>query len=127
MKNNSTLNISARIRSFAIALRGIRILLATQKNAWIDAVATLAVVVAGLMFGLTAIEWGLIVVAIIAVWAAEGLNTALEFLADAVLPEYHPLVGRAKDVAAGAVLIAAAGAAAIGGLVFGPHIWDAVR
>ena len=56
------------------------------------------------------------------VWAAEAANTALEFLADAVSPERHPLVGKAKDVAAGAVLIAAIGAAAIGILVIGPHV-----
>ncbi|MCI0441348.1 MAG: diacylglycerol kinase family protein [Chloroflexi bacterium] len=127
MKNNVSFSPRARIRSFAVALRGIGILLATQKNAWIDAAATVAVVAAGIAFGLSAMEWGLVVVAIMAVWTAEGLNTSLELLADAVSPEYHPLVGKAKDVAAGAVLISAIGSVAIGGLVFGPHIWDAVR
>ena len=56
------------------------------------------------------------------VWSAEALNTALEFLADAAKPEYHPLVKKAKDVAAGAVLIAALGAAVIGALVFIPAL-----
>jgi diacylglycerol kinase (ATP) len=56
------------------------------------------------------------------VWTAEALNTALEFLADAASPEFHPLVGHAKDVAAGAVLISAAGAVVIGLLVLGPHV-----
>ena len=55
------------------------------------------------------------------VWVAEALNTALELLCDAVSPDFHPLVGKAKDVAAGAVLISAMGAATLGFIVFGPH------
>jgi diacylglycerol kinase (ATP) len=62
-----------------------------------------------------------------AVWSAEALNTAFEFLADAASPGYHPLVKHAKDVAAGAVLIAAAGAAIIGLLVLGPHVLALIR
>jgi diacylglycerol kinase (ATP) len=58
------------------------------------------------------------------VWTAEALNTAIELLTDLASPEYHPLAGKAKDVAAGAVLIAAIGAIAIGFLVFGPHLYD---
>ena len=60
--------------------------------------------------------------AVMAVWTAEALNTAFEFLADVASPNYHPLVGKAKDVAAGAVLISAIGAVVIGLLVFGPHL-----
>ena len=59
-----------------------------------------------------------IVVAITLVWSAEAFNTALEQLADALHPQQHPGIGRAKDVAAAAVLIAALGAAVIGLLVF---------
>ena len=57
-----------------------------------------------------------------AVWTAEALNTAFEFLADAASPNFHPLVKKAKDVAAGAVLISAIGAVVIGVLVLGPHV-----
>ncbi len=57
-----------------------------------------------------------------AVWTAEGINTALERLADAVTTDHHQLIGQAKDAAAGAVLIAAIGAATIGLLVMGPHL-----
>ena len=53
---------------------------------------------------------------------AEALNTALEHLIDAQSPEFHPVVGRAKDIAAGAVLISAAGAVAIGLFIFVPHV-----
>jgi diacylglycerol kinase (ATP) len=62
--------------------------------------------------------------AIILVWSAEAFNTALEELADALHPERDPGIGRAKDVAAAAVLIAALGAAVIGMLVFVPHLVD---
>jgi len=67
-------------------------------------------------------EWNWIILAIMAVWSAEAMNTAFEFLADATTPAFHPLVGKAKDVAAGAVLIAALGSLAIGVVVFGPHV-----
>jgi diacylglycerol kinase (ATP) len=67
-------------------------------------------------------EWCWIVLAIVAVWSAEALNTAIEFLTDVASPGFHPIAGRAKDVAAGAVLIAAIGAVAIGVLVLGPHL-----
>jgi diacylglycerol kinase (ATP) len=56
------------------------------------------------------------------VWIAEGLNTAVEYLADAVTLERHPLIGKAKDVAAGAVLLSAAGATVVGLVVFSPYI-----
>ncbi len=55
-------------------------------------------------------------------WIAEAFNTALEALADAVHPERHEGVGRAKDVAAGGVLVAAIAAAVIGAAIFGPRI-----
>jgi diacylglycerol kinase (ATP) len=58
----------------------------------------------------------------VSVWAAEALNTAFEFLCDVACPEFDPLVARAKDVAAAAVLICALGAAMVGGIVFGPFL-----
>jgi len=117
-------SIVSRIRSLRYALRGTRIMLRSQHNAWIHALFTIAVCLAGLFFGLTKAEWCLIILAILAVWAAEALNTALEFLADAAAPDYHPLVGKAKDVAAGAVLLAALGSVVIGILVIGPYLWE---
>ena len=126
MNNNATFSVSGRIRSLVYGLRGLRFLLASQKSAWIHAAATVVVIAAGVYFGLTAAEWGLVTLAIAAVWTAEAFNTAFELLADAVSPDFHPLVGKAKDVAAGAVLIAALGSIAIGVIVFGPHILDAL-
>ena len=113
-----TFSLAGRARSVVYACRGLRTMLASQHNAWLHAVATALVVAAGLAAGVTRLEWCALVLAIVAVWTAEALNTALEFLADAFCPEHHPLVGKAKDVAAGAVLLAALGAAVVGGLVF---------
>lgn len=112
-----------RLHSFRYALAGLRTLLRTQHNAWIHAAATLLVTGAGLYFGLGPAEWCWLVLATTLVWMAEALNTALEFLADAVTQEFHPLIRQAKDLAAAAVLIAAIGALLIGLLVFGPHVW----
>jgi diacylglycerol kinase len=111
-----------RIRSFKCAFIGIWVMIRSQQNAWIHALATLVVTAAGLYFRISVTEWCLAILAIVVVWTAEALNTAFEFLADATKPEFHPLVGDAKDVAAGAVLISAIGAAAIAVIVFGPHI-----
>ncbi|MEO7318542.1 MAG: diacylglycerol kinase family protein [Chthoniobacteraceae bacterium] len=111
------------VASFGYALRGLGILVATQVNARIHAVATVLAIVTGFWLGLTRLEWCAIIGAIGLVWTAEGLNTALEFLTDLVSPEQHPLAGKAKDVAAGAVLAASIAAAIIGVIIFGPKLW----
>jgi diacylglycerol kinase (ATP) len=119
---NSPIFFTGRIRSFRFAFSGIGTMLKSQQNAWIHAIATIFVVAAGFVFELTTAEWCWLVLAIVAVWTAEALNTAIEFLSDATSPEFNPLVKKAKDVAAGAVLISALGAIIIGLLVLGPHV-----
>lgn len=104
------------------AFRGIVFLLRTQTNARIHLAAAVVVIGAGFGFEITRAEWLAVIAAIGLVWTAEGLNTAIEALVDLVSPEQHPLAGRAKDVAAGAVLLAAIAAAVIGLLVFGPRL-----
>jgi len=113
---------AGRARSFACAFRGLFLLVATQRNARIHAVATVAVVALGAVTGLSRTEWCLIILAIAGVWCAEALNTAVELLGDAVTREQHPLVGKAKDVAAGAVLVSAIAAVIVGAFVFGAHL-----
>jgi diacylglycerol kinase (ATP) len=114
--------LSARLRSFGHALRGLKVLLQTQHNARIHAAATVLVLAAGALVRLSPAEWALILLAIVCVWASEALNTAIEFLVDLASPELHPLAAKAKDVAAGAVLVAAIGALVVGVLVFAPHV-----
>lgn len=121
---------TGRIRSFKFAFVGMWTMLKTQHNAWVHASATAGVVAAGFFFGVSAAEWCWLVLAIMAVWTAEALNTAFEFLADVASPEFDPLVKHSKDVAAGAVLISAIGAVVIGFLVLGPHVvenWEKLQ
>jgi diacylglycerol kinase (ATP) len=110
-----------RSKSFGFALHGL-FLLFLESNAKIHFAATLAAVLGGLCARISGVEWALVVFAIGAVWAAEAINTAIELLADAAVPERHPLVGAAKDVAASAVLIAAISAAVVGAIVFLPRL-----
>jgi diacylglycerol kinase len=118
---HETFSLRARLRSGTHAVEGIIEMLKSQHNAWLHAIATLCVIVAGAFFGVSTMEWCLLVLVITAVWVAEGLNTAFEFLCDVASPEYHPLVKKSKDVAAGAVLFSAMGAATIGLIIFIPH------
>jgi diacylglycerol kinase (ATP) len=114
-------SFGARIRSFKFAFGGIWMILKTQHNCWIHFAATVIVVGMGFLFRVSFQEWCLLVIAIMMVWVAEAFNTALEFLADAVSPELCPLIKNTKDVAAGAVLIAAIASVIIGLLVFIPY------
>ncbi len=111
-----------RAKSVKYAASGIKEILRSQHNAWIHLVATLIVVNLGFIFGVSKIEWCVLILAMIAVWVAEGLNTAFEFLCDVASPEFHPLVEKSKDVAAGAVLISAIGAIFIGLIIFVPYM-----
>lgn len=113
---------TGRVRSFRHAIAGIIRMVRCQRNAWIHAAATIVALVAAFLLRVSAADWCWIILAISIVWTAEALNTAFEFLADAASPKFHPLVRDAKDVAAGAVLITAIAAAAIGGIVFWPYL-----
>src|SRR5215510_9516135 len=111
---SNPLTFTGQLRSVKFAVRGIATMMRTQHNAWLHATATVLVLATGLVAGLSVSEWCWIVLAITSVWTAEALNTAFEFLTDVASPEFHPIAGKAKDVAAGAVLLAACGSVAIG-------------
>jgi diacylglycerol kinase (ATP) len=112
-----------RAASFGHAFRGVGMALRSEVHMQFHAVATAVTLGAGLYFQLRLTEWALVALAISAVWAAELFNTAIETLTNLVSPGYHPLAGKAKDVASGAVLLASLGALAVGALVFGPKLW----
>lgn len=112
-----------RAASFGHAFRGVGAALRSELHLRFHAVATAAVLGLGFYVELSLTEWALVALAVAGVWAAELFNTAIETLTNLASPGYHPLAGRAKDVAAGAVLLAALGALAVGGCVFGPKIW----
>ncbi len=113
-------SVAARARSFRHAFIGLRVLLIEEHNARIHLLVTAAVVAAGVWFDVAVWQWCVLVLSIGAVFCAEALNAGLEALADAVSPDHHPLVGKAKDVAAAGVLIMAVAAAVVGVLIFLP-------
>ena len=115
--------LTALVAGFCYAFGGLWLVLCTQRNAWIHACATACTVSLGLFLGLPASHWAILVLAMAAVWCAEAFNTALERLADAAVPDTHPLIKQAKDCAAAAVLIVALGSILIGILILGPPLW----
>jgi diacylglycerol kinase (ATP) len=114
--------LSLRFKSFRYAVNGLVTLVASQPNAQIHVFATLLVVALGLHLGISAQDWAVLVLTIALVMAMEALNTSLEFICDALYPHHHPLIGKAKDVAAAAVLISSIAAALVGGLIFFPAL-----
>ena len=110
-----------RFLSFGYAILGIGTLVSSQVNAQLHLAATVGALLLGVWLKLTAVEWCVMSGTIVLVWVAEGLNTAVEFMADAAVPERHPLIKKAKDVAAGAVLLAAVNAVVIGGVLACAH------
>lgn len=110
-----------RRQSFAYAFSGLIYMLRSQPHAQIHMLAILLVVIAGILTGLARLEWIVLVISMALVLSLEAMNTALETLADALHPFHHPLVGKAKDLAAAAVLVSALASVIIGTLIFIPH------
>ncbi len=110
--------ISSLLRSFRCAFSGIGWALRTQRNLRIHALATVAVVALGLWTGIASWEWCAILGCISLVWAAELLNSALEVLCDRITTEPDEHIRRAKDAAAGAVLVCAILSVVVAALVF---------
>ena len=115
-------SILGRAKSFRYAFAGLWFMLRTQHNAWIHLAATIIVVAAAFVLQVSAADWRWLIAATLLVWVAETLNTAFEHLCDVVSPDFHHAVQKSKDIAAGAVLICAAGAVAIGVVTFWPYV-----
>lgn len=113
-----------RRQGVGYALKGMRVMVATQEHARIHLLAATVVLGLGFWLSVSALEWCVLVLAIMGVWVAEAVNTAIEFTVDLCSPGFHPLAGKAKDVAAGAVLSAAVLALLVGGIVFVPRLLD---
>ena len=111
------------MHSFIYAWRGIVNMMLNEHNAWIHSIAAVGVVIAGLCFGITRMEWIIIILCIGLVFAAEAFNTAIERLANVVSPDWNEMIGKAKDLAAGAVLLISVAVAIVGLIVFIPYIF----
>jgi diacylglycerol kinase (ATP) len=118
--------VRRRVASFGYAFRGVWAALRTEIHLRFHALATVVVLGLGFYFRLSRLEWALVALAVGLVGSLELVNTAVEAVVNLVSPDYHRLAGRAKDVAAGAVLVGALAALAVGLLVFGPRVWALV-
>ena len=114
--------VAGRWRCFGHAFRGLGFLLRREANARIHLVATLIVVAAGAALEVDLGDWRWLILAMALVWSAEAFNTAVEQVCDLVCPGPSAPVKAAKDVAAGAVLIAAVASAAIGIATVSPYL-----
>jgi diacylglycerol kinase (ATP) len=120
-------SIKARLRSVSYAVQGIVALVREEHNARVHLGASCVVLLTGWRLHCSWDEWRWLLLAIGLVWMAEAFNTAIEVLCDLVQPGFHPQVKRIKDLAAGAVLLAALTAALIGMTVFWPHFMGGMR
>lgn len=110
---------------FSHAGRGVA-LAGRQRNFRVHLVATGAVLLLGAGLGVSPLEWALLILCIFWVLGMEAMNSALEALANRVCREPDPLIGQAKDLAAGAVLLSALGAAGVGLVILLPRLWGAL-
>jgi diacylglycerol kinase len=110
------------IKSFKHALQGLLFMFRHERNAKIEAVLGIIAIVLGFAFGIKQSEWLIIIFCCVIVLSLEAFNTALEKALDRLHPENHPSIGIAKDLAAGAVLIASIGATIAGILIFYPYL-----
>ena len=120
--DNKPFSVKSRLRSFRYAGKGVVALLRKEHNARIHVVAAVCVIAAGFLFDISGTEWIAVIICIGMVLAAEAFNTAVEYLADVISPGHNEMIGRAKDVAAGAVLILAVCAVIVALVIFIPKL-----
>ena len=114
------------LRSFGYAIEGLTQLVRRQRNARIHMILTIIACTAAWAWGLSRIEWLILILTIGLVLGLEAVNTAVEAVVDLVSPQFHPLAKLAKDVAAGGVLMAALCALGVGLLLFGERLFALV-
>ncbi len=105
-------------KSFGFALQGFRFAVSTERNIKVMLGGGAFAVAMGLLLQIDLISWAIILLCCGCVLAAELMNTAVETIVDLVSPEYHPLAGHAKDVAAAAVYVLSFLVALVGICVF---------
>ncbi|MCF0039385.1 MULTISPECIES: diacylglycerol kinase family protein [Dyadobacter] len=117
---NGPIDFLKAARSFRFAGVGIYNLFRYENNARIHLMACILVLMAGVFFDISSVEWTIIIIQIALVLAAEAFNTSIEKLADLVMPDYHPVIKVVKDTAAAAVLLLAISAVLVGLIIFVP-------
>ncbi len=111
------------LQGFVYASEGIRYVIQTQRNARVHLVIAGVIAAAGIYFRLAPLEWAVLVLTFGVVFSAEMVNTVAETAVDILTQRQHPMAKVAKDVGAGAVLVAALAAIGVGVAIFGPRLW----
>ena len=114
--------VTGRLKSFKYAVLGAYKLLTTEHSIMVQFSLGILVTIAGFYFNITQTEWLFQTMAIGLVLSIEGLNTAVEKIADFIHPNFHDKIGFIKDIAAGAVFFAALVAIAVGLIIYIPII-----
>ncbi|MGB3618665.1 MAG: diacylglycerol kinase family protein [Catalinimonas sp.] len=118
------IDLPKMFRSFRHAARGVVSVFRFENNARVHGPAAGVVILLGVVLDISRADWLWLLAAVAAVWITETINTAFEKLVDLVSPDYHPLAGQVKDLAAGAVLLAAIFAVLVGLLTLGPYLME---
>ncbi len=124
MEAKETFSFKKRIKSFGYAFNGLWLLIRDEHNARIHLFFAILTIIAGCWLDIHFIEWLILILTIGFVFVAELFNSAIEALADKISEEKHPLIKKAKDMAAGGVLFAAILSVIIGIVIFGPKLLD---
>ncbi|OUR97714.1 diacylglycerol kinase [Flavobacteriales bacterium 33_180_T64] len=112
-----------RLKSIGYAFKGAVYLFKTEASIKIQIFIAFAITIAGFYFDISKTEWLFQIAFIGLVMSLEGVNTAIEYISDFIHPERHESIGRIKDIAAGAVFIAAISAAAAAMVIYLPKIF----
>ena len=112
-----------RIKSVGYAFKGAFLLITTEASVKVQFFIGVIMTALGIYFNLSTTEWIIQIITIALIMALEGLNTAIEEIADFIHPEHHKKIGLIKDLAAGAVFIFAIAAVIIGCLIYIPKIF----
>jgi len=112
--------LGKRLKGFGYAIKGAWILLRNEASIQVQAVIAIIMTFAGFYFNISATEWMFQVLAIGLIISIEGVNSAIEEIADFVHPDFHNKIGLIKDIAAGAVFFAAITAVIIGCIIYVP-------
>ncbi len=113
----------SRIKSVGYAFKGAYLLITTEASIKVQFFIGVVMTIAGVCFHLSVLEWIIQILVIALIMALEGMNTAIEEIANFIHPEHHPKIGLIKDIAAGAVFIFAIAAAIIGLMIYIPKIF----
>ena len=115
--------LTNRIKSIGYAFKGLFILLRTESSIKIQFVIGVLVTLAGWYFDISKTEWMIQIACVGMVIGIEGLNTAIEKMADFVQPEFDEKIGLIKDVSAGAVMAVSLASFIVGCLIYGPKLF----